>query len=122
MKTKKQHLHIDMADLCNYFSSDALENPNVTHCVIGITWDANVAATFEETLASSKAAEEIQGQLLAYLKKPTMSISGEAKLEHADQTNLNFRSLKISLSGDILINDVPNTVEDVFNIFRKVPS
>jgi len=122
MKTKKQHLHIDMNDLCNYFSSDALENPNATHCVIGITWGANVAATFEETLDTSKAAEEIQGQLSAFLKKPTMTISGDAKLEHADQTNSKFHLLKISFSGDILIKDIPHTVEDVFNIFRKVPS
>src|ERR1700722_6860676 len=98
MKTKKQHLHISMNDLCKYFSSDALENLNATHCVIGITWGANVAATFEETLATSEAAEEIQGQLSAYLKKPTMSISGDAKLEHADKTNSKFRSLKISFS------------------------
>lgn len=122
MKTKKQRLHIDMADLCNYFSSDALQNPNATHCVIGITWGANIAATFEETLSTSQAAEEIQGQLSAYLKKPTMTISGDAKLENANQTNSKFRSLKISFSGDVLIKDVPHTVEDVFNIFRKVPS
>ncbi|CAF1367161.1 unnamed protein product [Adineta ricciae] len=122
MKTKKQHLHISMADLCDYLSSDALENPNATHCVIGITWGANVAATFEETLDTTEAAEEIQGELSTYLKKPTMSISGDAKLEHNDETNSKFRSLKISFSGDVLIRDVPHTVEDVFNIFRKVPS
>ncbi|CAF3340288.1 unnamed protein product [Rotaria socialis] len=121
LKTKKQHLHISMADLCKYFSSDALENSNATHCVIGITWGANIAATFEETLATSEAAEEIQGQLSAYLKKPLTSISGDAKLVNADQTNSKFRSLKISFSGDVLIKDVPHTVEDVFNIFRKVP-
>ncbi|CAF4435612.1 unnamed protein product [Rotaria sp. Silwood2] len=122
LKTKKQHLHISMADLCNYFSSDALENSNATHCVIGITWGANIAATFEKTLDTSEAAEEIQGQLSAYLKKPSISISGDAKLVNADQINSKFRSLKISFSGDVLIKDVPHTVEDVFNIFRKVPS
>ena len=42
MKTKKQHLHINMTDLSNYFLSDALQNSNATHCVIGITWGANV--------------------------------------------------------------------------------
>ena len=122
MKTKKQQLHISMADLCNYFSADALEDPNATHCVIGITWGANVAATFEETLNTSDAAEEIQGALSAYLKKPTMTISGDAKLQNTEQTNSKFHSLKISFSGDVLIKDVPRTVEDVFNIFTKVPS
>ncbi|CAF3740885.1 unnamed protein product [Adineta steineri] len=122
LKTKKQHLHISMADLYNYSSTDALENPNATHCVIGITWGANVAATFEEILDTSEAAEEIQGQLSAYLKKPTMTVSGDAKLLNTNQGNSKFRSLKISFSGDVLIKDVPHTVEDVFNIFRKVPS
>ncbi|CAF3704388.1 unnamed protein product [Rotaria sordida] len=122
MKTKKQHLHISMTDLCNYFSSDALDNPNATHCVIGITWGANVAATFEENFATSQAAQEIQGNLSAYLKKPTMDISGDAELNYDDKTNSKFRSLNISFSGDIKIKDVPHTIEDVFNIFRTVPS
>ncbi|CAF1296458.1 unnamed protein product [Rotaria sordida] len=122
MKTKKQHLHISMTDLCNYFSSDALDNPNATHCVIGITWGANVAATFEENFATSQAAQEIQGNLSAYLKKPTIDISGDAELNYDDKTNSKFRSLNISFSGDIKIKDVPHTIEDVFNIFRTVPS
>lgn len=122
MKTKTQRLQISMADLCEYFSSDALDNPSATHCVIGITWGANVAATFEETLASSEAAEEVQGLLSAFLKKPTIAISGDVALKHNDQSDSKFRSLKISFSGDVLIKDVPHTVEDVFNIFKKVPS
>jgi len=122
VKTKEQHLQVNMSDLCKYFSLDALQNPYATHCVIGIKWGAHVAATFEETLATSQAAEELQGQLAASLKKVAISISGQAKLDNVDRTNSKFHSLKISFSGDVLIEDVPNTVEDVFTIFKKVPS
>ncbi|CAF1448075.1 unnamed protein product [Rotaria sp. Silwood1] len=122
MKTKKDHLHISMSDLCQYFSSDALENPNATHCVIGITWGANVAATFEEVLATSEEASELQGQLSACLKKPTIGISGDASVKNVDETNSKFRSLKIHISGDIKLSTVPRTVEDVFKAFSEVPS
>lgn len=131
MKTKTQRLQISMADLCEYFSSDALENPNATHCVIGITWGANVAATFEETLTSVEAAKEIQGLLSAALKNPASDlIGGEkpakdrdagGKLEYTNTNDSKLRSLKISFSGDVLIKDVPHTVEDVFKIFKTVP-
>lgn len=122
VKTKQQHLQVSMADLCNYFTPDALENPNATHCVIGITWGARVAATFEEILDSSEAADELQGQLSASLIKATVNVEGQAKLESAEKANSKSHSRKISFSGDVLINDVPNTVVDVFNIFKKVPS
>ena len=122
VKTKQQHLQVSMADLCNYFSSDALENPNATHCVTGITWGARIAATFEETFSTSERAEEFQGQLAASLKKVTINVNGKADVDNTEKTNSKFHSLKISFSGDVLIEDVPNTVDDVFNIFKKVPS
>ncbi|CAF3279489.1 unnamed protein product [Rotaria sp. Silwood2] len=111
-----------MADLCQYFSSDALENQNATHCVIGITWGANVAATFEEILATSEEATELQGQLSACLKKPTISVSGDASVKNVDQSDSKFHSLKINISGDIKLSTVPRTVEDVFKAFSEVPS
>ncbi|CAF0936109.1 unnamed protein product [Rotaria sordida] len=121
-KTKQEHLQISSADLYNYFSSDALENRNATHCVIGIIWGARVAATFEQILSSSEAAEELQGRLAVSLKKVAIEASGEGGLEHTHNENSKFESLKINFSGDILIEDVPHTIDDVFNIFKKVPS
>ena len=123
VKTKQQYLQVNMSDLHTYISLDALENPNATHCVIGIRWGAHVAATFEETLATSQAAEELQGQLAASLKKVTInSVNGQASLENIGKTNSKFHSLKINFSGDVVIPDVPTTVDDVFNIFKEVPS
>ncbi|CAF5076755.1 unnamed protein product, partial [Rotaria sp. Silwood1] len=122
VRTKQQRLQVSRAELYKYFSPDALENPNATHCVVGITWGAQIAATFEENVATSEAAEELQGQLAASLKQVAINITGQAKIDNIDRTNSKFHSLKISFSGDVLIEDVPNTVEDVFNIFKKVPN
>ncbi|CAF3570084.1 unnamed protein product [Rotaria socialis] len=122
LKTKQEHLQISRADLYQYFSSDALENRNATHCVISIIWGARVAATFEEIMTNSEAAEELQGRLAVSLKKVAIQVSGEASLEHNNKGNAKFESLKISFSGDILIQDIPHTIEDVFNIFKKVPT
>ncbi|CAF1395144.1 unnamed protein product [Rotaria sp. Silwood1] len=122
VRTKQQRLQVSRAELYKYFSPDALENPNATHCVVGITWGAHIAATFEENVATSEAAEELQGQLAASLKQVAINITGQAKIDNIDRTNSKFHSLKISFSGDVLIEDVPNTVEDVFNIFKKVPN
>ncbi|CAF0982060.1 unnamed protein product [Adineta ricciae] len=132
MKTKSERLQISMADLCDYFASDAFENSNATHCIIGITWGANVAATFEQTLSTTEAAKEVQGLLSAALNTPKIEIGGvtkpseeqggSVKLEYNDQNNSKLRSLQISFSGDMLIQDVPKTIEDVLRIFKTVPS
>jgi hypothetical protein len=122
VKTKQEHLQISMAGLNEYFSADALENVNATHCVIGITWGARVAATFEQILLSSEAAEELQGRLAITLKKISLEVNGDAAVEHTQNENSKFESLRISFSGDVLIEDVPRTIEDVFKIFKQVPS
>ncbi|CAF3875183.1 unnamed protein product, partial [Rotaria sp. Silwood1] len=84
-------------------------------------WGANVAATFEQILNDSKTAEEIQGELFANFSKATLNISGHAKLENIAQINSQNCALKISFSGDVLIEDIPRTPDDVFRIFQKVP-
>ena len=121
-KTKHEHLQINMKDLLNYISSDQLQNQYATHCVIGITYGACVAATFEQTTTNSKQAEEVQGSLQADYHKGLMNVSGSAKLDTTDKKNSNAHSMKITLSGDILIDTIPTTIEDVFKIFEKVPS
>ena len=121
-KTKHEHLQINMKDLCNYISHDALNNPDATHCVIGVTYGACVAATFEQKTNTSKEAEEMEGKLAATIKKGIFDVEGEAKLKSEDKKDSDQNSMKISLSGDILFDKIPSTIEDVFEIFQKVPS
>jgi len=90
VKTKQEYLQISMAGLSKYFSADALENPNATHCVIGIIWGARVAATFEQILSSSEAAEELQDHLAVTLKKILLEVSGDAALEHTQNENSKY--------------------------------
>jgi len=118
IRTKKETLEISFDRLSEYFSSNALENPNTTHCVIGIIWGARIAATFEQVLSNSEAAEELQGQLAVHLKKLSLTgkIDGDARVE-----NSKLESLKINFSGDIHIETVPRTLEDVYEIFQTIP-
>lgn len=121
-KTKHEHLQINMTDLLQYVSYDGLQNPYATHCVIGVTYGACVAATFEQTANNSKQAEEIQGDLSAEFHKAFMNVDGSAKLKYDDKNDSNKNSMKITLSGDILIDKIPISIKDVFEIFEKVPS
>ena len=56
------------------------------------------------------------------LKKITINVSGQANLENIDRTSSKFHSLKISFSGDVLIEDCPQTIDQVMKIYRSVPS
>ena len=56
------------------------------------------------------------------MTKPSEEQGGSMKLEYNGQNNSKLRSLKISFSGDMLIRDVPQTIEDVLRIFKTVPS
>ncbi|CAF1438722.1 unnamed protein product [Adineta ricciae] len=120
-KTKYEHLQISMTDLLKCVSFDAFQNPHATHCVIGITYGACVAATFEQTASNSKEAEEVQGNLAAEFKKGYIDVEGSVKMNKEDKKDSVADSMKITLSGDILIDKIPITMKDVFDIFEKVP-
>ncbi|CAF3428272.1 unnamed protein product, partial [Rotaria socialis] len=120
VKTKQEQLHIAMAGLSEYFSADALENSNATHVVTGIMWGANVAATFEQVAENLEEVQKVEGSLSVVLK--SLPISGEAKLDLQNKDKSKFEKLQISLSGDILIDECPQNIEDVMRVFKKVPS
>ena len=121
-KTKHEHLQINMTDLLKCVSFEALQNPHATHCVIGITYGACVAATFEQKTNNSKQAEQIQGKLEAEIKKSFAEVKGSAELNYDDNKNADENSMKITLLGDILIDKIPTTLNDVRRIFERVPS
>ncbi|CAF2997240.1 unnamed protein product [Rotaria socialis] len=120
VKTKQEQLHIAMAGLSDYFSADALENPNATHVVTGIMWGANVAATFEQVVENLEEVQKVEGSLSAVLK--SLPISGEAKFDLQNKDKFKFEKLQISLSGNILIDECPQNIEDVMRVFKTIPS
>ncbi|CAF1085562.1 unnamed protein product [Adineta steineri] len=111
-KTKREDLQISIEGLHEYFSSHAFENPDVTHVVIGIIWGVNVAATFERIVEKHDDVKRTEDALKAAFANPAFSISGNADLE----------SLKISFSGDILIENCPGTIDGVMQVCQNVPS
>ncbi|CAF3992446.1 unnamed protein product, partial [Rotaria sordida] len=119
VKTKQEQLHVSMGGLSDYFSADALENPNATHAVTGIMWGANVGATFEQVVENHEKVQTVEGSLSVVLK--SLPISGEANLDLQTNNNSKFENLQISFSGDILINECPQSIEDVMRVFRAVP-
>jgi len=121
-KTKQEDLQVSAKGLHEYFSSYAFENPDVTHVVVGIQWGANVAATFERTVEKRDEVERIEGALGATLTKPMFSVSGEAKVDYDQQQKTDLESLRISFSGDVLIENCPQTIDQVMKIYRTVPS
>ncbi|CAF2845263.1 unnamed protein product [Rotaria sp. Silwood2] len=120
VKTKTERLLISMGGLSEYFSEDGLENPNATHMVTGIMWGANVAATFEQVVDNHDQVETVEGSLSVVLK--ALPISGNAKLDLENKENSKHENLKISFSGDLLIDECPQNIAEVLSVFKKVPS
>jgi hypothetical protein len=121
-KTKKEDLQVSADGLHEYFSSFAFENPDVTHVVIGIKWGANVAATFERTVEKRDDVKRIEGALGATFSKPGLSFSGQAKIDYDNQQKMDLESLTISFSGDVLIENCPQTIDQVMKVYENVPS
>ncbi|CAF2613369.1 unnamed protein product [Rotaria sp. Silwood2] len=121
-KTKEEYLQISTGNLNEYFSEYAFKNPNVTHVVIGIVWGINVAATFERTVESADAVQRIEGTLSAAFKKPIFSIKGQATIDYDDKNKSDLDSLKVEFSGDVLIDNCPQTVEGVLKVCENIPS
>lgn len=122
INTKEDKLLIADERLQEYLLAYVFENPDVTHVVTGIKWGANVAATFERTVEKQDDVQRIEGTLSIALKKPTVAITGDGQLEYDNRANNDLESLKISFSGDVLIEDCPQTIEQVLDVYGKVPS
>ncbi|CAF1214702.1 unnamed protein product [Adineta steineri] len=121
-KTKQEDLQVSTKGLHEYFSSHAFDNPDVTHVVIGIIWGANVAATFERIVEKNDDVKRIEGTLAATLANPAFSISGEANLKYNNEQKADLESLRISFSGDVLIENCPRTIDGVMEVYQNVPS
>ncbi|CAF1227424.1 unnamed protein product [Adineta steineri] len=121
-KTKQEDLQVSTKGLQEYFSSHVFENFDATHVVIGVKWGANVAATFERIVEKHDDVERIEGKLAATFAKATFSISGDGKLKYNDEQKADLESLRISFSGDVLIEDCPRTIDGVMEVYQKVPS
>ncbi|CAF4110175.1 unnamed protein product [Adineta steineri] len=122
VKTKHQRLSVSMEKLCKYFSSYAFENPSATHVVVGITWGANVAATFEQIVENSDEKERIEGMLQANFANLKINSDGKANVNCDKQEKLDVKSLKIYFSGDALASKCPQTIEDVMRVCEDVPN
>jgi hypothetical protein len=120
-ETKQEDLLVSSKNLREYFSPDAFTNPDATHAVIGIIWGVNVAATFERRVEKKEDVTRIEGTLEANYNK-LRSFDAEAKAKNDDQERQNMESLKISFSGDVMIEDCPQTIDQVFEVYRQVPS
>ncbi|CAF1292280.1 unnamed protein product [Adineta steineri] len=121
-KTKQEDLQVSTKGLHEYFSSHAFENPDATHVVIGIKWGANVAATFERIVDKHDDVKRIEGTLTATFAKPTFGISGDVNLKYNKEQKADLESLRISFSGDVLIENCPRTIDGVMEVYQKVPS
>jgi hypothetical protein len=119
--TKQEDLLVSSENLHEYFSPYSFNNPDATHVVIGIKWGANVAATFERRVEKTDDVNRIEGTLAANYNK-LRSFNAEGKVENDDQARKDIESLKISFSGDVMIEDCPQTIDQVLEIYRKVPS
>ncbi|CAF0811729.1 unnamed protein product [Adineta steineri] len=122
IKTKREHLSLSMEKLCEYFSSYAFQDSNATHAVVGITWGANVAATFEQIAENSDEKEQIEGMLKASFANVEIGIKGKADLNCNKQEKLDVTSLKIFFSGDALTNKCPQTIEGIMSVCEDVPN
>jgi hypothetical protein len=120
-KTKQEDLQVSTKGLHEYFSSYAFENPDVTHVVIGITWGANVAATFERTVEKRDDVKRIEGTLGISLQKVAFSIDGKATVNITKEEKADLDSLRISFSGDVLIENCPQTIDQMMKVYENVP-
>jgi hypothetical protein len=119
MKIKQQHLPVNMADLHKYFSRDALQNPNATHYISGITWGRRILITFENILVNSEAAEQLENQLMASLKKTKIN-NNQIEFKNLEHIISNYYSLKITVSDGNSNREILKTDKDASNIIEEI--
>ncbi|CAF1169082.1 unnamed protein product [Didymodactylos carnosus] len=124
LKTKREQLNLSHNLLENCLSINTFNNQNITHIVTGITWGANVYATCEKTVKHLEEKREIEGKLRVKLEKmgPLVSAGVGGSINNDKRSEVNQESFRISFSGDVLIKQIPSTIEDVMEMVKTIPS
>jgi hypothetical protein len=121
IRTKKQILNIFNKKLrdTDILPTEIIDPSLGTHIVSGITWGANIIATFELSIEDVKSQNEFEGSVKAFAKMAALEISGSAKIENRNKENFYNNKLRIKIIGDVIPSNKEKLVTDLegFNKF-----
>jgi hypothetical protein len=121
--TKEENFSISSDGIKELINSNSLDMPDATHVVVGITWGANVVASFEYNNNDNQSKEEIEGTLEATMRKGVIKISGSASV-HFYKAEIDLqKNVSIKFFGDVLAQDkeLPQTFDAALELMKKIP-
>jgi hypothetical protein len=119
--TKVENFNISFDGIRELINFNSLDMPDATHVVVGITWGANVVATFEYNNNENHSKETIEGVLKATMRKVVLKISGSASVQF-DKAEIDLqKNLSIKFFGDVLAQDKMLTFDSALELMKNIP-
>lgn len=117
-------LHLSHTELKPYIVETAFQAPSATHVVTRIKWGAYVLASFSTHVEKDRKRQDIKGELKAAVSKLGPLVSGGAGLnvERTNNKQSGLDSVHIELVGDIIVNKLPTTIEEVHDLLPTIPN
>lgn len=100
----------------------ALESGVATHLVKTIRYGCEVVFTFEKTVKEGQSKDDVQGPMVAYLKKAATDINLEKKSSSDESTNA-FENCNIIIDGDYKFTNAsekPKTLEEAIRFCQGI--
>lgn len=127
VRTKIETLQISNERMRKFITDNLECETNATHFVTEIKWGANVFATFEiknnENVNKDNFKTNTEVEFSKNLKQLAGLLNATVKLGSSSKfnSNENFTNLKINFESDVSISTLPQNMEDVVNILKKIP-
>jgi len=123
VETYLQTLNLSNKNLKSCIIDTWLKDSSATHVVTKIKWGVCMLVSFSVHVENNTKRREIRGELSAAIEKlgPLASAGGEMGAGRKSEAESKLNNTHIELFGDIVTNQLPQTVEEVRAFIKSIP-
>ena len=112
-----QHLAVDKVEY-----PDVFEKKDATHVVTAVLYGAEAFFVFDREVSAKEKYRDIHGRMAVMIKKiPSVTISGEGKLDMKDTEKNEVQKFQCQYHGDIVLPENPTTFNEAVKIYKQLP-
>ncbi|XP_072557704.1 stonustoxin subunit beta-like [Paramormyrops kingsleyae] len=114
---------LNMKNISKITYGDVIKHGTATHVVTGVLYGADAFMVFDHTASKNEDKQEIHGKLEVMIKKiPSISISGDGKLNMTDKEQETVEKFQCTFYGDVILKQNPTTYMEAVKVHKDLPT
>ncbi|XP_072557517.1 stonustoxin subunit alpha-like [Paramormyrops kingsleyae] len=113
---------LNMKNTSKIICADMIKHGTATHVVTGVLYGADAFMVFDHTASKNEDKQEIHGKLKVMIKKvPSISISGDGKLNMTHEEQETVEKFQCTFYGDVILKQNPTTFMEAVKVHKDLP-